>query len=299
MLWHRKGWLFEVIFMICLLIYNDLSRKQQRRLKRERERGGGDTTQMSDMKLWHQRHKTHAAALGSSGLVSASGMSSADLCEAIFFSPSEALQISFSSRYVWFWAASFLATLQFVCYGMKNPLHRYCCLSWCMCRYWERWVHAFFPADWCVYCLNCVLSFCLPGWKIVLKLTKTYDIYSRIKKELYDIKHESLFYRAVIASQFSFKNQHFKLTRIYCKFFFNSSETDNCAPSSPKVAVKPLPLDVRLLMSEGERLIYSDVSKQTTDRYDLIQPWCLPAVWCGAIWYNPVQFDAILWTFSF
>lgn len=27
-----------------------------------------------------------------------------------------------------------------------------------------------------------------------------------------------------------------------------------------------------LLMSEGERLIYSGVSKQTTDRYDLIQP---------------------------
>lgn len=97
--------------------------------------------------------------------------------------------------------------------------------------------------------------------------------------------------------------QHLKLTKIYLLYIYKMSSTpliywkiDNFA-ALPKVAMKPLPLVVRYCYCEGVCLIYWDISKQTTDRYYLIQPWCLPAVRCGAIWYNSVRRYATLWTF--
>lgn len=67
--------------MIRLLIYDDLSIKQQGRLKREGRREHHANVRHEDMT---SKADTRSPALGSSGLVSALGLSSADLCVAIF-----------------------------------------------------------------------------------------------------------------------------------------------------------------------------------------------------------------------
>lgn len=92
-------------------------------------------------------------ALGASGHVPAAGSRAVKL----YFSPSEDLHIFFLIT-LWLILSFFSPPLCYsLCYRVELKTQNLF-TGIIAFKYWERWVHAFHPTDWCVYCLECLLS---------------------------------------------------------------------------------------------------------------------------------------------
>ena len=132
-------------------------------------------------------------ALCSSGHVPAAGLSAVKP----YFSPSEDLHMFFSHHFMvdseLLWSSLHHSLSYRVELKTQNLFTGITAF-----KYRERWVHAFHPTDWCVYCLECLLSLSSTRLENCLYLSKTqpnqkdpWDIQSNKKKKKsnYDIEN--------------------------------------------------------------------------------------------------------------